>query len=52
MYANMSSYDQFKKNVVSDDRSYSNETFDQALKVITSTNKNIPVDADHAQKFQ
>jgi len=43
MYANMSDQEQFRKNVVSDGRSYSNETFEKAIKILNSTKKNIGV---------
>jgi hypothetical protein len=51
MYANMSGFEAFKKNVVSDDRSYSDETFEKAAKILNSTQKNIPVGADDNDKF-
>ena len=34
MYVNMSQLDVFKHNVVSDERSYSNETFAKAAKIL------------------
>lgn len=51
MYANMSGFDAFKKNVVADARSYSNETFRKAASILKSTKKNIQVGADEAVKF-
>lgn len=44
MYANMSHLDVFKRNVVLDGRSYSNETFEKAVKILNSAQKNINVD--------
>jgi hypothetical protein len=41
MYANMGHIDTFKKNVVSDGRSYSDETFEKAVKILNSSKKNI-----------
>ena len=41
MYANMSDLEEFRKNVVSDDRSYSDETFLKAKKLLNSSKKNI-----------
>ena len=37
----MSTFDQFKKNVVADARSYSDELFETAAKILNSTKKNI-----------
>jgi len=51
MYANMSSYDQFKKNVVADARSYSDETFETAAGILNSSKKNIPVGPEDKVKF-
>ena len=34
MYVNMSGMEKFKDNVVTDDRSYSDETFQKALNII------------------
>ena len=41
MYANMGHIQAFKENVVKDDRSYSDETFAKALKILNSTKKSI-----------
>ena len=50
MYSNMSSFDQFRKNVIADDRSYKSETFSGAIKICEK--RNIPVDEKHMKKFQ
>ena len=52
MYANMGHLDKFKKNVVSDGRSYSDETFEKAVKILNSSKKNIQVAADDKEKFE
>ena len=52
MYANMSHLDSFKKNVVSDGRSYSDETFEKAVKILNSSKKNIQVGQEDREKFE
>ena len=44
MYANMSMLDKFKENIVKDGRSYSDETFEKAVKILSSGKKNIAID--------
>ena len=51
MYANMGHIEAFKKNVVSDGRSYSDETFEKACKILNSSKKNINVGAEDKEKF-
>ena len=52
MYGNMSHIDKFKEFVVKDGRSYSNETFEKAVKVINNSKKNINVDHESKEKFE
>ena len=47
MYSNMSKIEKFKHNVVLDDRSYSAETFEKAIKILNSDKKAIKIDAEH-----
>jgi hypothetical protein len=44
MYSNMSKIELFKNNVVLDGRSYSDETFEKAIKILRSDKKGIAVD--------
>ena len=48
----MGHIDTFKKNVVSDGRSYSDETFEKAVKILNSSKKNIQVGAEDKEKFE
>ena len=52
MYANMADLETFRKNVVSDGRSYSDETFAKAVKIINSTKKGISVTPENKEKFE
>lgn len=52
MYANMADLEVFRKNVVSDGRSYSDETFAKAVKIINSTKKGISVLPENKEKFE
>lgn len=52
MYANMSNEEVFLKNVVNDARSYKDETFEKAVRIINNTKKGITLDADRKEKFE
>ena len=52
MYANMSHLEAFRNYVVRDGRSYSNETFEKAVKILNSTKKSVNVDSDNQKKFE
>ena len=52
MYANMAHIEYFRKCIVMDDRSYSDSTFESAIKILNSTKKNINVNHEHKQKFE
>ena len=52
MYANMAHLEKFRENVVLDARSYSDETFAKAAKILSSTKKNVAVTADVQEKFE
>lgn len=52
MYANMGHIERFRANVVRDGRSYSNETFEKAVKIINSTKKSVNIDGDAKEKFE
>lgn len=43
----MSKLEQFKYNVVHDGRSYSDETFEKAIKIMNSSQKGVMIDGDH-----
>ena len=51
MYANMSEEEVFLKNVVNDSRSYKDETFAKALKILLNPKKGISMDANRVEKF-
>ena len=48
----MSKLDDFKKNVVADGRSYSDELFEKAVKILKSDRKGIAVDEEHQVRFE
>lgn len=48
----MSNLEKFRENVVLDGRSYSDELFAKAIKIIKSDKKGIMVDQDHVQNFE
>jgi len=52
MYANMGHHEKFRVNVVKDGRSYSNETFEKAVKILNSTKKHIAVMPENKEKFE
>jgi len=52
MYANMAHLEQFRKNVVSDGRSYSDETFMKTCKILKSTKKGVQSSGDSVEKFE
>jgi len=52
MYANMAHLETFRVNVVMDGRSYSDETFDKAVKILNSTKKNVAVEEEAREKFE
>lgn len=52
MYANMAHLGEFKEHVVKDGRSYSNETFAKAWKILNSAKKAIAVAVEHRDKFE
>ena len=51
MYSNMAKFEKFRTNVVSDGRSYSDETFEKAHKILNSSNKSVNVDPEHKENF-
>jgi|TARA_B110001450_G_C17214174_1_gene316677 hypothetical protein len=51
MYANMSHLESFRANVVSDGRSYSDETFEKAAKILNSSKKGVQVSGESIEKF-
>jgi ubiquitin conjugation factor E4 B len=52
MYANMAHLDKFRENVVLDARSYSDETFAKAAKILNSTKKDVSVATEVKEKFE
>ena len=52
MYSNMCKIDKFKQNVVKDGRSYSDETFEKAVKILNSGKKSIPIDHEKKENFE
>ena len=52
MYANMAHFDKFRDNVVLDARSYSDETFAKAVKILNRTQNAVSVDEDTKEKFE
>ena len=52
MYSNMSHLEKFRSNVIMDARSYSDETFEKTLKILSSTKKNVGVAAEVKEKFE
>lgn len=52
MYANMAHLEQFRTNVVRDGRSYSDETFEKAAKILNSAKKGVQAAADSKEKFE
>lgn len=52
MFSNMAHYEKFRENVVMDARSYSDETFAKAAKILNSAQKNVAVDEDVKSKFE
>ena len=52
MYANMAHLEKFRENVINDGRSYNDETFEKAAKILDSTKKNIIVGAEVKEKFE
>lgn len=52
MYANMSEEEVFLRNVVNDSRSYKDETFEKALRLLQNPKKGVTMDAARVDKFQ
>lgn len=52
MYANMAHFEKFRDNVVLDARSYSDETFAKAVKILNRTQNAVSVDEDTKEKFE
>jgi len=52
MYANMAHLEQFRTNVVRDGRSYSDETFEKAAKILNSAKKGVQAAGDSKEKFE
>lgn len=52
MYANMAHLEKFRENVILDARSYSDETFAKAVKILNSAKKNVAVAAEAKEKFE
>ena len=51
MYANMGDKEKFRQNVILDQRSYSDETFEKTCKILTSKKKNVVVNPEIREKF-
>jgi hypothetical protein len=47
----MGDKEKFRENVILDQRSYSDETFEKTCKILTSTKKNISVNPEVREKF-
>jgi len=52
MYSNMSKLEKFKQNVVKDGRSYSDVTFEKAVKILNSSKKSIAIDHEKKENFE
>ena len=52
MYSNMCKLEKFRQNVVKDGRSYSDETFEKAVKILNSSKKSIAVDQEMKENFE
>ena len=52
MYTNMQKFDEFKQHIVNDGRSYSDETFEKAVKILNSTTKSIVIDPEIKERFE
>ena len=52
MFANMAHFEKFRENVVMDARSYSDETFAKAVKILNSAKKNVAVEEEVKTKFE
>ena len=52
MYANMSDEQVFLRHVVSDARSYKDETFEKAVRMLNSQKKGIQLDLDKKERFE
>lgn len=52
MYTNMQKFDEFKQHIVNDGRSYSDETFEKAVKILNNTTKQIVLDPEIKEKFE
>jgi hypothetical protein len=51
MYVNMGDKEKFRQNVILDERSYSDETFEKTGKILTSTKKNVVINPEIREKF-
>lgn len=51
MYVNMGDKEKFRQNVIQDERSYSDETFEKTCKILTSTKKNVVINPEIREKF-
>ena len=51
MYANMGDQEKFRQNVILDQRSYSDETFEKTCKILASTKKNVVINPEVREKF-
>lgn len=51
MYVNMGDKEKFRQNVILDERSYSDETFEKTCKILTSTKKNVVINPEIREKF-
>eukprot|EP00347_Sterkiella_histriomuscorum_P007831 403347399 len=52
MYANMSEQESFLRHVVNDTRSYKDETFDKALRLLNNPKKGVQIDQERTFKFE
>lgn len=52
MYANMSDEEVFLKHVVNDTRSYKDETFEKALRLLNNQKKGVQIDQTKQKKFE
>ena len=52
MYANMSNQEKFLNHIVNDSRSFKNENFDKAVKIINNPKKGVDIDQDRKELFE
>ena len=52
MYANMSNQEKFLNHIVNDSRSFKNENFDKAVKIINNPKKGVDIDQERKELFE